>query len=49
MGLVYAFNELLSCIMTGLFTALCMWGLAKLGLFPVIFVMPAPEEDEEEE
>lgn len=49
MGLVYAFNELLSCAVTGLFTALFIWILARIGALPVLLMVPMKEDEEEEE
>lgn len=47
--MITAFNELLQCFVTGLFTALIMWGMAKFGMFPILIMVPMPEEQKEEE
>lgn len=45
--MINAFNALLECFVTGLFAALSIWVLAKLGVFPVMFLAPMEELDEE--
>lgn len=47
MGLLTAFNALLECFVTGIFAALSIWVLAKLGVFPVMFLAPLDDLDEE--
>lgn len=49
MGLTYAFNELLSCMVTGLFGALFLLLFTKLGWLPMLIITEAPEEEEEDE
>lgn len=44
MGLVYAFNEVLSCVVTGAFTALTILFFAKMGWFPTLVLMVTEEE-----
>lgn len=38
MGLTYAFNELLSCILTGLSTAIFLGLAARLGWLPLLYI-----------
>lgn len=45
--MVNAFNALLECFVTGIFTALSIWVLAKLGVFPVMFLAPMEDLDED--
>lgn len=47
-AMIVAFNALLECFVTGLFTALALWALAKFGLFPVIMMVPYEEDGKEE-
>lgn len=47
--MITAFNELLSCFVTGLFTALIIWFMAKIGMLPVLLMVQVDEEDKEEE
>lgn len=35
------------CVLTGLFSGLTIWGLARLGLLPVIGVMIVSEEEKD--
>lgn len=44
MGLVYAFNELLSCVVTGAATGLTVLFFAKMGWFPTLVLMVTEEE-----
>lgn len=46
--LIHVFNALLECFVTGLFTAVCIWAMAKMGVFPIMFLAPMEEEDENE-
>lgn len=45
--MITAFNALLECFVTGIFTALSIWVLAKLGAFPVMFLAPMEDLDED--
>lgn len=47
--MIAAVNALLECFVTGLFTALIMWLMAKFGMFPIIIMVPMEEEKEEDE
>lgn len=47
MGLITAFNAVLECLVTGLFTALIILGMAKIGWLPVLFIQEVDEEEEE--
>lgn len=42
-------NTLAECFLTGIVTGLTLWGLAKVGLVPVIGIMYINKEDEEQE
>lgn len=41
-------NTLAECLLTGVVTGLTLWGLAKVGLVPVIGIMVIKEEEEDE-
>lgn len=45
--MISAFNALLECFVTGIFCALSIWVLAKLGVFPIMFLAPSEEYDED--
>lgn len=47
--MIHAFNALLQCFVTGLFTALCIWVMAKIDIFPIMFLAPKEEWDGEDE
>lgn len=47
--MITAVNELLSCFVTGLFTALTLLVMAKLGMFPILIMVPMEEEKDKEE
>ena len=47
--MITAFNELLSCFVTGLFTALTLLLMAKLGMFPILIMVPMEEEEKDKE
>lgn len=47
--MITAFNALLECFVTGLFTALCILGLTKIGLFPMLMMIATEEEVVEDE
>jgi hypothetical protein len=47
--MITAFNELLLCFVTGLFTALIMWLMAKFGMFPIIIMVPMDKVQEEDD
>lgn len=50
MGLTYAFNEVLSCILTGLSAAVFMGIAARCGLLPLVFITTKnPDEDNNKE
>lgn len=49
MGLTYAFNELLSCVLTGLSTAIFLGVFAHFGLLPLVFITNKNPEEQEEE
>ncbi|QHJ80627.1 MAG: hypothetical protein [Bacteriophage sp.] len=50
MGLTYAFNELLSCILTGLSAAIFLGFAARLGWLPMLYITTEdPTKDQEEE
>ncbi|MNU10685.1 hypothetical protein D3C72_2579840 [compost metagenome] len=50
MGLTYAFNEILSCVLTGLSTAIFLGVAARCGLLPLVFITTKnPDEKEKEE
>lgn len=40
-------NTLLECAFTGLVTALCIWGLARLGKFPILYMVSEEQEEDE--
>lgn len=42
-------NTLAECFLTGIVTGLTLWGLAKVGLVPVIGIVYINKEDEEQE
>ena len=41
-------NVLAECLLTGVVAGLTLWGLAKVGLVPVIGIMVIKEEEEDE-
>lgn len=41
-------NTLAECFLTGIVAGLTLWGLAKVGLVPVIGIMVIKEEEEDE-
>lgn len=43
-----ALTTLAECAFTGIVTGLTLWGLAKVGLVPVIGIMVIKEEEEDE-
>lgn len=45
--MIQVFNAVLECFVTGLFTAICIWGMAKIGIFPIMFLAPKEEWDED--
>lgn len=47
MGLTYAFNEILSCLLTGLSTAIFLAVFAKVGWLPLLYL--TTEEPPKEE
>ncbi len=50
MGLTYAFNEVLSCVLTGISTAIALGLLARFGLLPLVYITTKnPEEQDKEE
>ncbi|MND20252.1 hypothetical protein D3C87_1339240 [compost metagenome] len=50
MGLITAFNEVLSCILTGISTAIFLGVFARFGLLPLVYITTKkPEEKEKEE
>lgn len=51
MGLIVAFNELLSCILTGLSAAIFLGLFARLGWLPMLYITtedPNKKEDQGE-
>lgn len=44
--MIVAIEAVLNCLVTGLFAGLTLWGLARLGLIPVVGVMVVKDEDE---
>ena len=42
-------NVLAQCFLTGIVTGLTLWGLAKVGLVPVIGIMYINKEEDEEQ
>lgn len=51
MGLVTAFNEILSCVLTGLSTAIFILLAARFELLPILYLSPnpPPEVDKSDE
>ncbi len=49
MGLVTAFNAVLECLVTGLFTALIILVMAKIGWLPILFIQELEDKEEIEE
>lgn len=50
MGLTYAFNEVLSCVLTGISTAIALGLLARFGLLPLVYITTKnPEEQDQGE
>ena len=51
MGLAYAFNEVLSCVLTGLSVAIFLALFAKFGWLPLLYLIteePPKEQDQGE-
>ena len=51
MGLITAFNEVLSCVLTGISTAIALGLLARFGLLPLVYITqknPDDKKDKEE-
>lgn len=46
--MIAAVNAMLECFMTGLFTALILFGLAKAGYMPMLLITKIEEEEERE-
>lgn len=46
--MIAAVNSILECILTGLVTALCIWGLARLGKFPILYMISEEQEKDDE-
>ena len=42
MGLITAFNEILSCVLTGLSTAVFILLAARFELLPILYLSPNP-------
>ena len=50
MGMITALNEVLSCVLTGISTAIALGGLARFGLLPLVYITTKnPEEQDKEE
>lgn len=49
MGLTYALNELLACVVTGLSTAIFMGVLAHFGWLPVVYITTVPPKEEQDQ
>lgn len=49
MGLIVAFNELLSCILTGLSVAIFLALFAKFGWLPMLYLMEGEPPKEEQD
>lgn len=47
--MIEAFNALLSCLVTGLFTALFLAWFAHIGILPITLVLPIDQLEEIEE
>ncbi|AUG88539.1 hypothetical protein [Pseudomonas phage TC6] len=47
--MIAAFNALLECFVTGLFAALILLGLARLGYMPMLMVFQQEEKNEEDD
>lgn len=47
--MIEAVNTILECILTGIVTALCIWGLAKLGKFPILYMVTEEEQEEKDD
>jgi hypothetical protein len=47
MGLTYAFNEVLSCVLTGLSAAIFLALFARLGWLPIFYLTTEPPKQEE--
>jgi hypothetical protein len=45
MGLITAFNEVLSCLLTGVTTAIALGVLARFGLLPLVYITTKNPED----
>jgi hypothetical protein len=49
MGLTMAFNEVLSCLLTGVTTAVALGVLARFGLLPLVYITNKKPEEQKEE
>lgn len=49
MGLTSAFNEILSCILTGLSTAIFLGIAARIGLLPMFYLTTVPPKEQNKE
>lgn len=49
MGLTNAFNELLSCVLTGLSTSIFILLGVRFGLLPILYLSPNPMPEEKDE
>lgn len=47
MGLITAFNEVLSCVLTGVSTAIALGVLARFGLLPLVYITTKKPEEQE--
>lgn len=48
MIVIVAVNAVLECLVTGLFTALCLLGMARIGWLPILIIAPLEEDMEDE-
>lgn len=48
MGMITAFNELLSCLVTGLFGALFLLLFTKMGWLPMLIIAEEPKEEDDD-
>jgi hypothetical protein len=48
MGLITAFNEVLSCILTGASTAIFLGVFARFGLLPLVYITTKNPDKEKE-
>lgn len=49
MGLISAFNEVLSCVLTGISTALALGVMARFGLLPLVYITKKNPDDNNKE